>query len=384
MPQVDNNIAGAKKLAITHIITGLTIGGAQQLLLNLCLETLAQGHQVRVIGLRPGVMAGEFRRQGIPVEELALQRMVSLSTLVRLMAILKRKRPDLVHTHLGRADSYGRVAAAMARVPVTVSTVHNVEQWKDRLPLRWIDAATATLADHLIACSDRVAEHLRKVGLVPMKKVSVIRNGIRLGDWIDQPGGTEAAAIRQEFHCAGDDFVMGAIGRLEPQKGHQYLFHALAVLRPKLPEIRLWVVGDGTLRESLERLATELDLLANVRFVGNRRDMRSIYAALDLVVMPSLWEGLPIALLEAMACRRPIIATSVGGIPEVIQHEVNGILVPPKDGVALAVAIERSYRCRPFTHALAEAGFQTVARSFSIADNARMACALYEKLAGRV
>lgn len=370
---------GGGPLQITHIISSLAIGGAQQLLLELSLEMTARGHDVRVIGLRSGTMAKEFRGQGIPVDELALRGMVSVPTFLQLVSRLQRQRPEIVHTHLGRADNYGRVAAKIARVPVIVSTVHNVEAWKSRFFLRWIDAWTSTFADRLIACSGRVAEHLRELH-VSMEKVVVVKNGIHLRHWTEKPDPAAAGAIRRELGAGQNEFVVGVIGRLETQKGHSYLFQAIAALKDEIPDLRLWVIGEGSLRESLERLAGELGLSSKITLTGVRRDMRSVYAALDLVVMPSLWEGLPITLLEAMACQRPILATTVGGIPEVITDEKNGLLIPPKNVPALIVALKRCHRERQFTQSLANAAFETVTNEFSIDHNAQKLLALYEEL----
>lgn len=369
--------AGA--LQITHVISSLAIGGAQQLLFDLSLEMTARGHDVRVIGLRGGAMAEEFRSQRIPVDELALQGMVGLPTFLQLTARLRRQRPDIVHTHLGRADNYGRMAARIARVPVIVSTVHNVEAWKSRFFLLWIDAWTSIFAHRLVACSGRVAEHLRELK-VPMEKVVVVKNGICLRHWTEKPDLAAVGGIRRELGAGQNEFVVGVIGRLETQKGHSYLFQAIAALKDEIPDLKLWVIGEGSLRESLERLAGELGLSAKITFAGVRRDMRLVYAALDLVVMPSLWEGLPITLLEAMACRRPIVATTVGGIPEVIAHEKSGLLVPPRDVPALAAGLKCCHRERQFTQSLASAAFETVTNEFSIEQNAEKLLALYDEL----
>jgi glycosyltransferase involved in cell wall biosynthesis len=364
---------------IIHVITGLTVGGAQQLLLGLCVETMALGHHVRVIGLRPGEMADEFRRQGIPVDELSMKRSVCPTTLVQLTLRLNRLRPDIVHTHLGRADNYGRVAALMARVPVIVSTVHNVERWKEGIALRLIDSGTSRIADRLIACSGRVAEHLRELKTVPMDKVIIVRNGIRLRDWFEPPAAASVAAVRRELQTDSQAFPIGVVGRLELQKGHPCLFHALASIQEEVPHLRLWIVGEGTQLPVLQKLAADLQIASKITFCGVRRDMREVYAAADLVVMPSLWEGLPIALLEAMAAQRPVIATSVGGIPEVIQHEVNGLLVPPQDSQALAAAIHRCYCNRDFARRLGQSAAHAVRHDFSIERHAQKIMAVYRQ-----
>jgi len=367
-------------LQITQIITGLTVGGAQQLLLGLSQELMALGHKVRVIGLRPGGLADEFRQQGIPVEELCLKGMLGLPTLFRLTALLKRQRPDIVHTHLGRADNFGRLAARLARVPVIVTTVHNVDAWKANILFRRIDAWTSRYANQIVACSGRVGEHLRELGLVPNEKITVIRNGICLRDWSDRPEPAAVLRLRGELGLRPNDFVIGVIGRLEKQKGHRHLFEALAILKEDVADWRLLVVGEGALRQALEELAERLGLSSQVSFAGVRRDMRMIYAASDVVVLPSLWEGLPLVLLEAMAARRPVVGTRVGGVPEVLRHKETGFLVPPGDSAALCAAIKRCYLERERAEAMAEAAYQWVGSNCSIETNARQLLTVYNKL----
>jgi glycosyltransferase involved in cell wall biosynthesis len=325
-------------------------------------------------------MTEEFRRRGIPVSELSMGRMFSFATFFRLLTLLKEQRPDVVHTHLGRADSYGRLAARLARVPAIVTTAHNVEQWKSNFAFRTIDAYTTQFAHRVIACSERVSEHLRAVGTVPMTKVSVIRNGVNLRAWDNSSAPANAIELRKSLNCTEMDFVIGIVGRLEEQKGHVYLLKAIADLREQLKNLRLLVAGEGTLGDSMKRLVNSLQLSSMVTFAGPRRDMRLVYEAIDLLVMPSLWEGLPITMLETMASGRPVIATAVGGMPEVIRHEFNGLLIPSKDSEAIAGAIKRCYLDRDLMCRLARAGKSTVRNEFSIEVTAQKVVEVYEEL----
>jgi glycosyltransferase involved in cell wall biosynthesis len=369
----------SKPLSITHIISRLAVGGAQQLLLDSCLELMARGHKVQVIGLRPASMAAEFRERGIPVTELAMNGAASLGTLWRLTSLLRSQRPDVVHTHLGRADSCGRVAAFLAQVPAIVSTLHNLEPWKSQAWMRWTDAATSRLADRLIACSERVAQHVRELGLVPARKITVVQNGIRLADWASEPSPEAVSTLRASLGTAAGTYVLGVVARLEEQKGHEHLFHALAAVGAGMPNYSLWLVGEGSQQAALARRAAQLGLQSKISFLGPRRDLRLVYAALDLVVLPSLWEGLPIALLEAMACRRPIVATTVGGVPEVISHGQNGLLCAPRDVRGLGAAILRCRSNRAWAEGLGTSAFEHVAQ-FGIEPNISKVLAIYRHI----
>jgi glycosyltransferase involved in cell wall biosynthesis len=186
-----------------------------------------------------------------------------------------------------------------------------------------------------------------------------------------------------ELNLQAGDFVLAVIGRLEEQKGHHYLLEALASLNGQIPRWRLLVVGDGALRRKLEMQAAQLKLAPQAVFAGERRDVRLIYAASDLVVLPSLWEGMPLVLLEAMAARRPVVATTVGGIPEVIRHEKTGLLVPPADIRALAAAITNCHHQRNKTQAMVEAAYRTVMNECLIETTAERVLDVYQRLMGK-
>jgi len=187
------------------------------------------------------------------------------------------------------------------------------------------------------------------------------------------------AGVRRELGLKPGDYGIGVIARLEPQKGHRHLFAAVAALREAIPQLRLVVVGEGSLRASLEQLAQSLQLGSRIVFAGSRRDVPLLNAAMDVIVLPSLWEGLPIALLESMALGRTVIATKVGGVPEVIEHEVNGLLTPPGDALALAAAIQRCWQDRHMAGALASAAFRQVRDKFTIEANAAKVLAVYRE-----
>jgi glycosyltransferase involved in cell wall biosynthesis len=280
------------------------------------------------------------------------------------------------------ADNYGRVAAWIARVPAIVSTVHNVEKWKENWALRWIDTGTGWLADHFITCSSLVREHLRQLNLVPMDKVTVIHNGIRLPDLNSLPGDETLTGIRRELGIKPEDYVIGVIARLEPQKGHRYLIEAVAALRQEIPHLRLLIVGEGSLRSALEQQACSSGLSSQIIFTGGRRDIAALNLIMDLVVLPSLWEGLPIALLESLALGRTVIATNVGGVSEVIHDQANGLLAPPKNAFALANTIRRCWENPDLAHTMAMAGLHTVKDRFSIRNNANKVIALYNQMMG--
>ena len=258
--------------------------------------------------------------------------------MARLARAIVRFGPDIVHTHLFRATLVAAPLAKALRVPVVVETYHGREAWRrgrikgsfavDRLVARHVDA--------VIAVSDAAARFLIDAKRLPATKVQVIPNGRDLSAF-RQADGT-GAAVRRELGIADGAPVLGVVGRLESQKGHRYLVDALPHVTAKVPDVRVLVTGDGSLRGELERQAAAAGL-GNIVFTGFRDDIPRLIAAMDVVVLPSLYEGMPLVAIEAAAAGKPIVATAVDGTPEVVQDRVSGLLVPPADTDALGAAI---------------------------------------------
>jgi glycosyltransferase involved in cell wall biosynthesis len=218
----------------------------------------------------------------------------------------------------------------------------------------------------------REHDHLRRSRLV------VISNGIN----IDRLSGARADGVRAEFGIADDTPLIGVIGRLHPAKGHPDLFAAMTRLRDQGIRPTCLVIGSGDSRSALEDDCRRLSLNEQVVFTGQRSDVPRLLAALDVLAMPSRWEGLPIALLEAMAMSRPIVATRISGIPEVIQSEDNGLLVPPADPVALAEALGRLLSDEQLRERLGRRALQTVHERYDVARTASGYEGLYAEALG--
>ncbi len=274
-----------------------------------------------------GPLEEEFQAVGVPVKVFKKKSKLGFGVIWQIRKYLRAERPDIVHTHLFGGDTWGRVAAILARVPVIVSTEHNTnldEGWTKRKVKKFLSFFTKKI----VAVSEAVRKYSVSRDRIKAKKMTVIQNGIDVGKFIALP--------KKEF---GDPPVVGVVGRLEEQKGHKYLFEALNLIKT-IPWI-LWVVGDGSLKGSLERLAKDLNLRERIIFLGARRNVPEILSKIDIAVMPSLWEGLGIAILEAAAAGKPIVASRVGGIPEIIEDGKTGILVEPGNVKNLADGLER-------------------------------------------
>jgi glycosyltransferase involved in cell wall biosynthesis len=275
--------------------------------------------------------------------------------------ILLREKIVLVHTHLYDGGKYGRIAARMARVPGIVHTAHNIYV-KRRTKYHLINWGLSLFTDRIIAVSKAVKESLVRYDRINRKKIQVIYNGIDLSKF---DGPSTKHEVRAELGIKPDEYVIGVIARLEEQKGHRYLLEALSIIPEHLASLKILIVGDGQLRSVLETETKRRALSSNVFFLGTRKPIAPILRALDLFLLPSLWEGFSMALLEAMATGVPVIATRVGGAGEVITSGQDGLLIPPGDAQGLAEAIKDALRHRAKYLEMARIGRERVRQNFS-------------------
>jgi glycosyltransferase involved in cell wall biosynthesis len=222
-----------------------------------------------------------------------------------------------------------------------VSTRHNTDAFRKMMFWRAINSSISHRTERVIAVSDAVRDFVASLERIPPAKLVVVRNGIDLSRFADRPSRDEARAA---LNLPTGDFVVGIVGRLSPQKGHHFLFEAAARLLPEIPNLRLLVVGEGQLKGRLQRLARTLGIVEKVSFVGFRPDMGTLYAAMDLLAMPSLFEGLPLVLVEALVCEKVAVGARAPGITDVIEDGQNGLLVKVGDVAELAAAIARVFR----------------------------------------
>ncbi len=284
-----------------------------------------------------GPIGEEIRRTGVPFRVLGLKPGLRRPfDLLRLRDVLLDCEPHIVHTFLLTGSLYGRFAAMMARVPIVIGTEVNIYERKralHKLAERWLMRGT----DAVIASAESVRDfYVKQVGADPAK-VGVIYNAV---DWSQLETTMSRDQMRADLGIQEGVPLAGIIARLTEQKAHHILFDSMAQ-HPDLAALHLLVVGDGELRDELRRRVDALGIDKRVHFAGARRDLGNVLAAIDLFVMPSLWEGLPLSLVLAMGAGLPVIATRVAGIPEVIQDGVSGLLVQPGDKAQLGAALAR-------------------------------------------
>jgi glycosyltransferase involved in cell wall biosynthesis len=283
---------------------------------------------------KEGELADRLRDADIAVECLNAEKGDGLSVVWRLSRRLATLRPRILQTFLYHANIVGRLAGKAAGVPLIVSGIRVAEK---RSGFRlWLDRATDWMVARHVCVSQDVATFSTGRGKLPNAKIRVIPNGV------DAAGIAAAApADLQQFGIPPDSRTLLFVGRLDPQKGPFVLLMAAKELLARRPELHLLYVGDGPLRESLQNQVAREDLSLRVHFAGRRNDVPSLLRAAHLFVLPSLWEGLPNVVLEAMAAGVPLVASRVEGISDLIEDRQSGVVVPPNSAPLLVEAIER-------------------------------------------
>jgi glycosyltransferase involved in cell wall biosynthesis len=287
-----------------------------------------------------------------------------IKALIRLTQLMRQERPDVVHTHTAKAGFLGRLAARLAGVPVIVHTFHGhvlhgyYGPMKNQL-LRRMESLLARITDGLIAVSDRVKQDLVAYGVAPAEHIRVVPLGLELDGFLNAVA--MAGTFRRGLGLHGGERLVGIVGRLFPIKNHRLFLEAAALVAQQEPGVRFIVVGDGVLRPELERRAGDLGIAGRVVFTGWRRDLPPIYADFDVLAVTSHNEGTPLSAIEAMAAGCPVVATRVGGLPDLIRDGETGCLVPPGDAQALAKSLLHLLRDRETARRLGQTA-QTVVR----------------------
>lgn len=325
------------RIPVCHIITGFDTGGAERVLLQTVARLNSQTFSSVIVSLRKrGALSPSVDRTGIETIYLGMGRRPGPGTLWRLIRLLRSRRIQVVHTYLFDASIVGRVAAWLAGVPVVLSSTRSSLEYLPRLAL-WVDRITAVLCQRVIAVSRGTADFVIQQERIPAAKVVVVSNGVDLEHY--QPG--DRASARAMLGINRTSCVVASIGRLHTQKGHRFLLKALSLLRTEMPSLVCVIAGDGELRDELEEYARIVGVENCCRFLGVVPDSRIVYDAADLLVLSSLYEGMPNVVLEAMAMAIPVVATKVQGAVELVREGETGFLVPPADEHALATSIRR-------------------------------------------
>ncbi len=320
-----------------------SLGGGQTALLLLAENLDRSVFEVFVCSSGEGPLAEEARRKGLAFVPVPLDKKVGLGFRGEIASVLGELKIDLLHTHGGVAGLLGRRAARFAGTRAVVHSLHGIHYLHYRNPfLRrlyvLLERRYSRFTDRLVLVCQSDLRQARKYKLAPEGKMTVILNGIGVPP---EPGAGEVARRRRELGGAPGRLIVGTVARLHRQKGVIHLLQACGRIFRAVPESRAVIVGDGPQAGRMKREARRLGLEDKCSFLGSREDAIALMALFDIFVLPSLWEGLPFVLVEAASLGKPIVATAVDGVPEILEGGRTGLLVPPGDPTALANAVIR-------------------------------------------
>jgi glycosyltransferase involved in cell wall biosynthesis len=362
---------------VLFIIDSLPLGGAERQVVTLASSLNGNRYKFYVCCLRnEGVQANELRSNGIPVVSLKMRLRFWPMGMYRLYRLIRHLKPKIIHTHLYESGIWGRLVGIFTHTPVILTTEHSLPFPKRRYLL--LERITNHFTDKMIAVSEEIRQKcIHKQG-VPPDKVITIPTAVDIAHF---QGVKTRNHLRNELGMRDSSPLIGTIARLVRPKRLDYLLEAARLVCNKVPKARFVIIGDGPLREELNNQAEELGLIPGcVSFLGSRFDIPEILSSLDIFILSSELEGLPVALLEAMASTRPVIATRVGGIPQVIQDGYNGILVSPHDPTGLANAIFAVIEDNTLSRSMAIEGFRTIESRYSINAVGQQIVSLYDSM----
>ncbi|MCL4441115.1 MAG: glycosyltransferase [Firmicutes bacterium] len=370
-----------KRLRVLHVIGGGEFGGAERHILNLATAMKKEMVEVSVCCLFADPFVKVAREAGIKSHSVPMRHKMDFGIVTKLRDLIIEEKIDIVHTHGVRANLVGRLAARMAGVETVVTTVHSLlaQDYPDlfsRLANTFIERASRGLTTHFIAVSGGLQKALVQQG-IPEKRITVIYNGLN-PDFFRIKG--SVGRWRQSAGFSPGVPLVAIVGRLHPVKGHLYFLRAAAEILKERTDVHFLVVGSGPERDSLEDYTMKLGISDHVTFTGFVSDVSELMPDLNLLIVPSLWEGFGLTALEAMAVGVPVVATSVGGLPEIVDHGTTGLLVPPADEAGLTRGIVWMLDHPQEAVEMAAAAKEVVEQKFSASAMARRTEDLYWRL----
>jgi glycosyltransferase involved in cell wall biosynthesis len=370
-------MAMGEHTTILYLITATNAGGTEKALWELVRRLDKSRFTAHVCSLKkPGIFGPRMAAAAAGFHSLALAESGGLTAALNflpacigLARLVRRVRPDIIHSFLFRANICGRLVGRLLGVPIVISSLRVTEA--GMLP-HLIDRMTKAMVDTYTAVSEAVRqEAIARAGIAP-EKIITIPNGIECRDLPPRPGGIDPGV-----------FTIALPGRFHRQKGHTVLLHALKLLAAQQPAVHAYLYGEGPDEGALKKMAADLGIEDRVRFMGVVDNAAQAMAGMDAMVLPSLWEGMPHAVLEAMAEGKPVVASRIAGMDELVQDGRTGILCAPGNAEELAAALLSLVRDRQRARAMGQAGQGLAREKFSIAATVAATVGLYDELRHR-
>jgi glycosyltransferase involved in cell wall biosynthesis len=314
-------------MKIAHVVDSMEVGGAETLVSQMCRLQRAQGHYPTIYAIASlGPLGEQLRREGFVVRANMARHLPDAFRL--FYRIFKESRPDIVHLHNPTPTVYAAISARSSGVCRIVSTRHGLVEGPHAIVAELKYAVAAAFCDHIVGICETTVDNLRRLHTIPARKIVRIYNGVM-----------PIERILPAMCPPKKGLTVLFVGRLAAVKNLSLLLKAFRTALSSRPDLRLWIVGDGPERSSLERLATESNIVREVTFWGQQLNVAPFFSAADIFLMSSISEGLPLSLLQAFSAGLPSIVTDVGGMAEAVRLSKAGIVVPPANSLTMAAAI---------------------------------------------
>lgn len=371
-----------KKIRILEMIDQPFLGGGQINLLSLAKNLDRAKFEVFISSGEGGPLVDEVKKNKIKHFPIHFSKRIKRKILSEIANLLETEKIDVLHTHGGVAGFYGRWAAQKTRTPVIIHTLHGIHylHYRNLLLKRafiLLERIFSRFTDALILVSEADRNRALTFKLAPLSKMYIINNGI---DFPKDEGVNSLERKKKELGIEISHPLVGTVARLHRQKGLTYLIKAAKKIRHAVPEVKILIVGGGPLRKKLERAARKAGLGNSLVFMGERGDATELLSIFDVFVLPSLWEGLPYVLMEASALGKPIVASDVEGVNEIIENEKTGMLVPPRNSENLAEAVIKLLHEKDYASKLGERAKKLIPPKYRLSKMVEETQNLYLKL----
>jgi len=357
-----------RKAKVLLLTNACTVGGAEMHLLSLAKHLSKKKYEVTLAYLKEKPdearsLKEDFEKAGVRTVDLKLKRKFSPLLILKIIWLIKKYKPDIIHTHLFQAELFTRIAMVFIKTPIFITTYHSMEEFLTKLFWALVARWNINKADQVIVISDAVRDYLvRHTGIREVDKIKRIYYGL------DKGRNETAVDIRVKYGIGENDPIIGMVARYAPQKGHVYLLEAMTKVFEVVPNAKLYLAGhdEKKIKELLEGRAKDLGIEKKVIFGDFHPNVLLLMKQFDIFTLSSLWEGFGLVLLEAMSVRKPIVATNVGPIPEVVIDGETGYLVPPKNAELLAEKIIYLLRHKKEAHEMGRAGRKRLEEYFTM------------------
>lgn len=367
-----------RKINILYVTRSLELGGAERIVCDLAANLDSKKYRVTVCTFKPGPLTQELIKNGVDVINIERRFRYDPLLIWKLFHLILKKNIDIVHSHMFQSSLYILPIALMPQKLIFIINEHGGYLEIVKVPRRrYLYKFIAKVSKMVVVVSQALKDDMIKFFNIPSKKIAIIYNGIKMAKFT---GKFSSLQMKKILGLESDIPIVGNVANLRPEKGHKYLLEAMSLVLNEIPNAKLIIIGEGALRAELENQTKVLGISESVIFLGRRQDVPALLNIMDIFVISSSGETFCIAAAEAMAMGKPVVASRVGGVPELVIDSKTGFLVPPKDPPALAEAVIKLLKDRKLALDMGQAGKERVRQEFTLDKMVKKTEQLYESL----